>query len=138
MLFCKDCVYRIPFLIILKIFNWKPEPFSEEDLKDPNIPDVVRNSYSSRNNASQLIYVTCEGEVKIYNIIFIWFKSKLEIYYWNTECCWQRKRWRNRILSQAWYRIQILSLHQSAWLPFSFCVCSLQKTHAGSLNKHWM
>ncbi|KAF7490757.1 Sodium/potassium-transporting ATPase subunit beta [Sarcoptes scabiei] len=45
-----------------KIFNWKPEPFSEEDLKDPNIPDVVRNSYSSRNNASQLIYVTCEGE----------------------------------------------------------------------------
>lgn len=43
-----------------KIFNWKPEPFTEDELRD--LPDVIRKSYPTRNNASQLIYITCEGE----------------------------------------------------------------------------
>ncbi|KAH9424409.1 sodium/potassium-transporting ATPase subunit beta-like [Dermatophagoides pteronyssinus] len=46
-----------------KIFNWKPQAFSESELRDSHIPDVVRKSYPTRpNNASQLIYITCEGE----------------------------------------------------------------------------
>lgn len=47
-----------------RIFNWRPEPFSSEDLTtNKNIPESVRKQYPTRSDASQLIYITCEGEV---------------------------------------------------------------------------
>lgn len=45
-----------------RIFSWVPEPYSEEDLKDKNIPAVVKDEYPKHADANQLIYVTCEGE----------------------------------------------------------------------------
>ena len=43
-----------------RIFSWKPEPYSEEDLKDKGIPEIVKAGYARGEN--QMIYVTCEGE----------------------------------------------------------------------------
>lgn len=45
-----------------RIFNWTPEPYTEEDLKDKNIPQIVRDNYPKHSGANQLVYVSCEGE----------------------------------------------------------------------------
>ncbi|KAJ6222516.1 hypothetical protein RDWZM_001061 [Blomia tropicalis] len=44
-----------------RIFNWKPEPFTQEDLKDKNIPQFVKDSYA-KPDGDNMIYITCEGE----------------------------------------------------------------------------
>jgi len=45
-----------------RIYNWVPEPYSAEELKDKNIPQLVKDDYPKRSDGSQLIYITCEGE----------------------------------------------------------------------------
>jgi len=44
-----------------RIYNWKPEPYTQDDLAtNQGIPDAVRSGYA--HNSSRIVYITCEGE----------------------------------------------------------------------------
>lgn len=46
-----------------RIFDWRPESFTHEDIvRNEALPLVVKRDYWKRINASQLVYITCEGE----------------------------------------------------------------------------
>lgn len=46
-----------------RIYGWQPEPYNKEDIENnAEIPDEVKKNYFDNQNASQLIYITCEGE----------------------------------------------------------------------------
>ena len=48
----------------LQIFNWKPAPYDDAELRDnKEIPASVKENYGKRTGGDQLVYITCEGEV---------------------------------------------------------------------------
>lgn len=115
-----------------RIFNWRPEPFSADDLATSTyIPESVKQQYPKRSDASQLIYITCEGEVCFR--LFPMFELTIPFSF-PTE---RRRQGGDRpagLLPRPGHRNAILPVQQPARLPLALRLRAL--CQAGARRAH--